>query len=147
MQDLGRAGLGHLGVPRSGAADAASLRAANALVGNDDGAACLEATLGRLVLRLNCAATVALTGAPAPIRLTGQPAPDRAARPDAAQIPAAPHGTAVEIPGSADRAPAWQLRPPGCAVTWPSTAALTCRMGAGQPVGRPAVRPRPRPLL
>ncbi len=37
VQDLGRAGLGHLGVPRSGAADAASLRAANALVGNEPG--------------------------------------------------------------------------------------------------------------
>ena len=99
IQDLGRAGLAHLGVPRSGAADLASLRRANRLVGNDDGAACLEVTLGRLVLRLNCAATVALTGAPAPMRLTGQPAPDRAAQPEAAaQIPAAPHGTAVEVP-------------------------------------------------
>ena len=120
-------------MPRSGAADLGSLRRANRLVGNDDGAACLEVTLGRLVLRLNCAATVALTGAPAPIRLTGQPAPDRAARPDAAQIPAAPHGTAVEIPAGPYSALA--LRRPDCAVTWPSTAALTCRRcwAAGRP--------------
>ena len=33
VQDLGRPGFGHLGVPRSGAADAASLRRANRLVG------------------------------------------------------------------------------------------------------------------
>ena len=48
VQDLGRAGLAHLGVPASGAADAGSLRLANSLVGNDAGAACLEVTLGRL---------------------------------------------------------------------------------------------------
>ncbi|HTA01911.1 MAG TPA: carboxyltransferase domain-containing protein, partial [Streptosporangiaceae bacterium] len=51
VQDLGRAGLAHLGVPASGAADASSLRLANSLVGNEAGAACLEVTLGRLTLR------------------------------------------------------------------------------------------------
>jgi KipI family sensor histidine kinase inhibitor len=87
VQDLGRAGLGHLGVPRSGAADAASLRAANALVGNQPGQACLEVTLGRLALRFDGPATVALTGAPAPIRVTG---------PDGARLePAA--GTAFAV--------------------------------------------------
>jgi len=70
VQDLGRPGLAHLGVPRSGAADPGSLRQANELVGNDDGEACLEVTLGRLALRFGCAAVVALTGAPAPIRLS-----------------------------------------------------------------------------
>ncbi|TLF63152.1 allophanate hydrolase subunit 2 family protein, partial [Nonomuraea sp. KC401] len=34
VQDLGRPGHAHLGVPRSGAADAPSLRLANRLVGN-----------------------------------------------------------------------------------------------------------------
>ena len=71
VQDLGRAGLGHLGVPRSGAADAASLRAANALVGNEPGQAGLEVTLGRLAVRFDDPAVVALTGALAPIRVTG----------------------------------------------------------------------------
>jgi KipI family sensor histidine kinase inhibitor len=69
IQDLGRAGLAHLGVPPSGAADAESLRQANYLVGNDAGAACLEVTLGRLVLRFECDAVVAVTGAPVPIRV------------------------------------------------------------------------------
>lgn len=70
IQDLGRPGFGHLGVPRSGAADAASLRLANQLAGNDDWTAGLEVTLGRLALRFDCDAIAALAGAPAPIRLT-----------------------------------------------------------------------------
>jgi KipI family sensor histidine kinase inhibitor len=87
VQDLGRAGLGHLGVPRSGAADAASLRAANALVGNDAGQACLEVTLGRLAVRFDGPAVIALAGAPAPVRLT---------RPDGSRLePAA--GTGFEV--------------------------------------------------
>jgi KipI family sensor histidine kinase inhibitor len=91
VQDLGRAGLGHLGVPRSGAADAASLRTANALVGNEPGQACLEVTLGRLALRFDGPAAVAVTGAPAPIRVTG---------PDGARLePAA--GTAFDVAAGA----------------------------------------------
>jgi KipI family sensor histidine kinase inhibitor len=70
IQDLGRGGLAHLGVPTSGAADAASLRLANYLVGNDADAACLEVTLGRLALRFECDAAVVVTGAPAPIQVS-----------------------------------------------------------------------------
>jgi biotin-dependent carboxylase-like uncharacterized protein len=70
VQDLGRAGLGQLGVPLSGAADRDSLRLANALAGNPDGAACLEMTLGRLVVRLHCDAVAVVTGAPTPLRVT-----------------------------------------------------------------------------
>ncbi len=70
VQDLGRAGLEHLGVPASGAADSGSLRRANDLVGNDGNDGCLEVTLGRLALRFGFDAVVALTGAPAPIRLS-----------------------------------------------------------------------------
>jgi KipI family sensor histidine kinase inhibitor len=70
IQDLGRPALGHLGVPRSGAADAASLRR---------DAAGLEVTLGRAVLRFSREALAALTGAGAPVTLaTG---PDQAAAP------------------------------------------------------------------
>ncbi|MGP0093955.1 MAG: biotin-dependent carboxyltransferase family protein [Xanthobacteraceae bacterium] len=42
VQDLGRVGYRHLGVPVSGALDPVSLRAANALVGNSAGAGALE---------------------------------------------------------------------------------------------------------
>ena len=70
VQDLGRPGLAHLGVPASGAADADSLRLANELVGNAASAACLETTLGRLALRFHADAVVAVTGAPVPLRLS-----------------------------------------------------------------------------
>ena len=69
VQDLGRAGLAHLGVPGSGAADAVSLRRANLLAGNPPGAAGLEVTLGRLALRFATDAVVAVTGAPVSLAL------------------------------------------------------------------------------
>ncbi|MEV0384071.1 biotin-dependent carboxyltransferase family protein [Nonomuraea sp. NPDC050643] len=64
VQDLGRPGLAHLGVPRSGAADAPSLRLANRLVGNAEGLAGVELTFGMARLRFADAAWVALAGAP-----------------------------------------------------------------------------------
>jgi biotin-dependent carboxylase-like uncharacterized protein len=64
VQDLGRPGLAHLGVPPSGAVDARSLHLANRLVGNDPGAAGLELTLAGPDLRFSADAVVALTGAP-----------------------------------------------------------------------------------
>jgi biotin-dependent carboxylase-like uncharacterized protein len=72
VQDLGRPGYAHLGVGRSGAADRDSLRLANRLVGNPEGAAGLEITLGGFAARFGCRAVVALTGAPCPVRLSGR---------------------------------------------------------------------------
>ena len=72
VQDLGRPGLAHLGVGRSGAADRPSLRLANRLVGNPEDAAALEATFGGLSVRFDEAVTVALTGAPAPVCVDGR---------------------------------------------------------------------------
>lgn len=63
VQDLGRPGYAAIGVPRSGAFDRTALRLANRLVGNAEGAAALEITLGGLMIRLRRACTVALTGA------------------------------------------------------------------------------------
>jgi biotin-dependent carboxylase-like uncharacterized protein len=74
IQDLGRPGLAHLGVTRSGAADRTSLRLANRLVGNRAGAACLEMTFGGLAARFDAAGVVALAGAPCPVRLSGREA-------------------------------------------------------------------------
>ena len=72
VQDLGRPGLAHLGVGESGAADRRSLTLANRLVGNPEGAAAIEATLGGLTVRFDSAAVVALTGAPCPVTLAGR---------------------------------------------------------------------------
>jgi biotin-dependent carboxylase-like uncharacterized protein len=63
VQDRGRPGLAHLGVPPSGAVDASALELGNRLVGNAPGAAALEATLDGPVLRFDGPATIALTGA------------------------------------------------------------------------------------
>ncbi|MFL6239680.1 MAG: biotin-dependent carboxyltransferase family protein [Actinomycetes bacterium] len=63
MQDLGRAGLAHLGVPRAGAADRTSLRHANALVGNTETAAAVEIVIGGLRVRCAGDVTAAVVGA------------------------------------------------------------------------------------
>jgi len=76
VQDLGRQGHAHLGVPSSGAADAASLRLANRLVGNPEGLAGIELTFGLARLRFAAGAWVALAGAPCPVGSTGSTARD-----------------------------------------------------------------------
>jgi len=63
VQDLGRPGYYHLGIPISGAMDRLALRAANMLVGNAEGAAVLEAVFMGPELEFTTAATVAVTGA------------------------------------------------------------------------------------
>jgi biotin-dependent carboxylase-like uncharacterized protein len=63
VQDRGRPGWAHLGVPPSGAADPHALALGNRIVGNDVGAAALEATLAGPRLRFRSAALVALSGA------------------------------------------------------------------------------------
>jgi biotin-dependent carboxylase-like uncharacterized protein len=62
VEDLGRPGNAHLGVPPSGALDGPALRLANRLVGNPEAAAGIEALLGGLRLRAQCSCTVAVTG-------------------------------------------------------------------------------------
>lgn len=69
VQDLGRPGLGTLGVGVSGAADRPALRLANRLVGNEEGAASIEVTFGGLGLRAQGTVLVAVTGASTPLTL------------------------------------------------------------------------------
>jgi len=73
VQDVGRPGYAHLGVPRSGALDQPALRRANALVGNGVEAAGLETTLIGCALRFEVTAWVAVTGAEAIVRVDKQP--------------------------------------------------------------------------
>ncbi len=63
VQDLGRPGYFHLGIPLSGAMDRFACRCANWLVGNDEGAAVLEAVFMGPTLQFSHEATVAVTGA------------------------------------------------------------------------------------
>lgn len=71
IQDLGRPGHAHLGVPHAGAVDVPSLLLANRLVGNDEGAAALEITLAGPELVFDAATYVALTGAHARATVDG----------------------------------------------------------------------------
>jgi urea carboxylase len=73
IQDLGRPGYFHLGIPIGGAMDRFALRAANMLVGNDEGAACLEAVFMGPQIEFGANMTVAVTGADLPITLDGEP--------------------------------------------------------------------------
>ncbi len=71
VQDAGRPGLAHLGVPRAGWLDPPAARLANRLVGNEQGAAVLEVTLGGLRLRAEAAGWVAVTGAGCAVTVDG----------------------------------------------------------------------------
>ena len=75
IQDLGRPGYYHLGIPVSGAMDRLALRSANLLVGNDEGAACLEAVFMGPQLEFTRDALVAITGAELPPKIDGEPRP------------------------------------------------------------------------
>jgi urea carboxylase len=68
----GRTGHWAVGVPPSGPMDSRSHRIGNRLVGNDSGAAGLEATLTGPKLRFLTDATVAVTGAPLAVSLDGE---------------------------------------------------------------------------
>ncbi len=78
VQDLGRPGYAHLGVPRSGALDSGAYALANRLLGNPPDAAALETTVDGVGLRVlgpvGTAVTVAVTGAPCAVRVSGRPA-------------------------------------------------------------------------
>jgi biotin-dependent carboxylase-like uncharacterized protein len=75
VQDLGRPGYYHLGIPLSGAMDRLALVAANLLVGNDAGAAGLEAVFMGPELTFHADTVVAVCGAELPPMLDGAPVP------------------------------------------------------------------------
>ncbi|MFC4493058.1 biotin-dependent carboxyltransferase family protein [Streptomyces ovatisporus] len=79
VQDLGRPGHAHLGVPRSGALDEPAHLLANRLLGNPDGAATLETTVSGCALRAvaedAAAVRAVVTGASCAVSVDGRPAP------------------------------------------------------------------------
>lgn len=72
IQDRGRAGHAHLGVPRAGVLDPPAAALANRLVGNAEAAAVLEVTLGGLEIRAGSGRWVAVTGAEGPVSVDGR---------------------------------------------------------------------------
>ena len=79
VQDLGRPGYAHLGVPPSGALDVGALRLANRLAGNPEDAAGIETLLGGLSVRATASCTVAVTGPVVAVTVDGRDAGSHAA--------------------------------------------------------------------
>ncbi len=75
IQDLGRPGYYHLGIPQGGAMDRLAMRAANMLVGNPEDAAGLETVFMGPELEFTEDATVALCGADLPAKVNGAEQP------------------------------------------------------------------------
>lgn len=72
VQDLGRPGYYHIGIPISGGMDRFALRCANMLVGNKETLAVLEAVFMGPELQFTEASTVAVTGAELPPKVNGE---------------------------------------------------------------------------
>jgi antagonist of KipI len=72
LQDLGRFGYQHAGIPTAGAMDPFALRAANFLVGNEPEAAVLEMTVLGPAVRFDEPAVIAVTGGDLGPRLDGR---------------------------------------------------------------------------
>ncbi|UFT00125.1 5-oxoprolinase/urea amidolyase family protein [Nocardia huaxiensis] len=69
----GRVGYWHVGVPPSGPMDDLSFRLGNRALGNTEGTAGLECTLGGPALRFDADTWVCVTGAPVPVTVNGKP--------------------------------------------------------------------------
>jgi biotin-dependent carboxylase-like uncharacterized protein len=75
IQDAGRPGYYHVGIPLSGALDQYALRLANLLVGNEEGAAALECTLLAPEIEFGGNMIVAVAGADTTPKLNGTAMP------------------------------------------------------------------------
>ncbi|HET6626050.1 MAG TPA: biotin-dependent carboxyltransferase family protein [Nocardioidaceae bacterium] len=159
VQDRGRPGWAHLGVPRSGALDLPAASLANRLVGNPDDAAVLETTLGGVSLHASTAMTVAVTGADAPVTVDG--------RSRALAEPVALHaGQALTVGRTRSGLRSYVAVAGGIAVPTelgsrstdvlsgigPAALSVGQELPVGEPVGRPhgvdvSVVPRPRPSV
>jgi len=145
VQDRGRSGLAHLGVPRAGALDRPAADLANRLVGNDPGAAVLESTVLGITFTTDRALTFAVTGASCPVtvdgrhRAHGEPVTARAGA--LVELGAVTSGvrTYLAVSGGVDVAPVLGSRSTDT-LAWVGPARVEA--GATLPVGRPG-RPRP----
>lgn len=146
VQDAGRPGLAHLGVPRAGWLDTPAARLANRLVGNGEDHAVLEVAVGGLALRTDAACWVAVTGAPCAVavdgRAVGHGRPERL--PAGARLTLGPVTGGVRsylaVAGGIDVAPVLGSRSTDT-LAWVGPPRVEA--GARLPVGEPAGPPRP----
>lgn len=152
VQDRGRPGFAHLGVPRAGALDAPAAALANRLVGNDVDAAVLEVTLGGLVLTTDVGVWVAVTGAPCPVTVDGLPRGH--GRPEwvpagsrlALGTPSSGVRSCLAVAGGIAVEPVLGSRSTDT-LAWvgPPRVEPGTRLPVGEPTGRPAPLDTPRP--
>jgi biotin-dependent carboxylase-like uncharacterized protein len=146
VQDRGRFGLAHLGVPRAGPVDPPAAELANRLVGNDAEAALLEVTWGGFEGTVDRGAWVAVTGAPVPFDVDGAERGGGRAEwlPAGARLRLGPPTAGVRsylaIGGGIDAAPVLGSRATDT-LAWVGPARV--EDGAELPVGTPAGPPAP----
>jgi biotin-dependent carboxylase-like uncharacterized protein len=75
IQDKGRLGYAHLGIPPSGAIDGISYHLANAVLGNDDNDAVIEITFGGAEFKFHIHTAISLTGGDYTATINGQKIP------------------------------------------------------------------------
>lgn len=136
VQDRGRVGWAHLGVPRAGALDRPALDLANRLVGNPSDAAGLETVLGGLVVRnAGPGRWAALAGAGGPVLRWWASGTEL-------RVPAPATGvrTYLAVAGGIDATPVLGSRSTDT-LAWLGPPRVTD--GAVLPLGRPVGEPAP----
>jgi biotin-dependent carboxylase-like uncharacterized protein len=151
VQDRGRLGLAHLGVPRAGALDLPAAALANRLVGNADGDAVLEVTLAGLRVSSSAGRWVAVTGADCAVEIAGRPVGHGRAEwlPAGAELSLGPARTGVRaylgVAGGIAVEPVLGSRSTDT-LAWvgPARVAEGAELAVGDPEGRPADHDAPR---
>jgi biotin-dependent carboxylase-like uncharacterized protein len=152
VQDRGRYGYAHLGVPRAGALDAPAAGLANRLVGNEADAAVLEVLLGGLVVRAEASCWTAVTGARVPVSVDGiaQPHAEAVWLPTGAElalgVPTTGMRSYLAVAGGIDVAPVLGSRSTDTlSGVGPAAVAVGHRLPLGAASGVPAPLDTPRP--
>jgi biotin-dependent carboxylase-like uncharacterized protein len=152
VQDRGRFGLAHLGVPRAGPLDDRAASLANRLVGNPPDAAVLEVTFGGFAARAGAGHWVAVAGAACPVAVDDAPA----AHAEAVWLPAdavlrlGPPATGVRsyvaVAGGIDVEPVLGSRATDT-LAWVGPPRVTegSELPLGRPTGEPHAHDTPRP--
>jgi biotin-dependent carboxylase-like uncharacterized protein len=152
VQDRGRVGLAHLGVPRAGALDRPAAALGNRLVGNGVDDAVLEVTLGGLTVTSTTGRWVAVTGADCAVSVDRQPAGHGRAEwlPAGAELRLGPTSAGVRsylaVAGGVTVEPVLGSRSTDT-LAWvgPARVADGAELPVGEPGGLPAAHDTPRP--
>jgi len=152
VQDRGRVGLAHLGVPRAGALDLPAAALANRLVGNSEDDAVLEVALGGLTVASTDGRWVAVTGADCAVTVDGQSAAHGRAEwlPAGAELTLGPARTGVRcyvaVAGGIASEPVLGSRSTDT-LAWvgPPRVVDGEELPVGEPSGRPVAHDTPRP--